>query len=363
MTVHAEAGGALPSAREPDGAPWQVLVVDDEVSIRRLLQKWVQAQGADVVEAGTSEEALSLIESGGAPAVALCDIRLPGKDGLWLAARLHEAHAATAVVMTTGVNEFSAAVTSLHAGVVDYLVKPFARERFVEALNRAFFAHKSRLALAAMHHELNSRRSEITEALAEIEMNSAASLDAMLGLLRARDGGACEHVRRVAALAVNLALALQIGEPRLSDIERAALLHTLGRLALPDALLSCPEDELGPDDRARLREYPLHGYAILRSVPFLAAAAEIAVAAHERCDGSGFPRGLRGDSIPLGARIIAVADAFDALTARGGGRRLTPADALNVLSGARAPEFDPAIVAALAALQGGGRPAAGAGKL
>jgi response regulator RpfG family c-di-GMP phosphodiesterase len=330
----------------------RVLVVDDETSIRRLLQKWVQGQGATVLEAGTSEEALAVIESGGAPAVALCDIRLPGKDGLWLAARLHEAHPETAVIMTTGVNEFDAAVTSLQAGVIDYLVKPFTHERLVEALSRGFFAHKSRTALAAMDDELNSRRIEITEALAEIELNSSASLDAMLSLLQAREAASCEHVHRVAGLAVNLALMLQIREPRLSDIERAALLCTLGRLALPDHLLARAEDELTSEERARLRAFPLHGYTVLKNVPFLAAAAEIAVAAHERCDGSGFPHGLRREAIPLGARIIAVADTYDALTARGPGTLLTPAKALAVLSGSRAAEFDPAVVAALVRLQG-----------
>ena len=343
---------ALPSPPGPpsESAAWRVLVVDDEVSIRRLLQKWVHAQGAAVLEASTSEDAMALIDSHGAPAVALCDIRLPGKDGLWLAAQLHEAHPETAVIMTTGVNEFDAAVTSLQAGVVDYLVKPFARERLTEALNRGLFAHKSRVALASMHGELSSRRSQITEALAELELNSAATLDAMLSMLRAREAGSGDHVHRVAALSVNLALALQIGEPRLSDIERAALLHTLGRLALPDALLRCAEEDLCAEDRARVRAYPLHGYTILKSVPFLAAAAEIAVAAHERWDGSGFPRGLLGADIPVGARIIGVADAYDALTTRASERPLSPTQALAVLSGARAAEFDPAIVAALARL-------------
>ena len=359
MNALGPAAAVLANERASGGAPPRVLVVDDEASIRRLLQKWVEGQRAIVLEAGTSEEALAIIETEGAPAVALCDIRLPGRDGLWLASALHGSHPQTAVVMTTGVNEFDAAVSSLQSGVVDYLVKPFTRERLVEALSRGLFAHKSRVALAAMDAELSSRRSDITEALAEIELNSAASVDAMLAMLRAREPGSYDHVHRVSALAVNLALALAIGEPRLSDIERAALLHTLGRLALPDALLTCREAALSPEDRARVRSYPLHGYSILRNVPFLAAAAEIAVAAHERCDGSGFPRGLRAEAIPLGARIIAVADVWDALTVRT--QALSPADALGVLSGARAAEFDPVVVGALARLQrsGAARPAAG----
>ena len=117
-------------------------------------------------------------------------------------------------------------------------MKPFSRERLTEAVNRAFFAHKSRRALADMQRELDERRAQITEALGALEMNAAASLEAMLAMLRVRDAHSYDHAHRVAALSVNLAMALRVSEPQLSDIERAALLHNLGRLALPDR--SCP---------------------------------------------------------------------------------------------------------------------------
>lgn len=328
----------------------RVLVLDDEAPIRRLLQNWVEAEGASVLEAGTSEQALAAVEAGAAPAVALCDIRLPGKDGLWFAARLREKHPDTAVVMITGVNQFDAAITSLHAGVVDYLVKPFTRERLVEALQRALFVHRSRLALAAIDRELDARRAQIAEALAEIEANATGSLDAMLSMLRTRDAGAYERAHRVARMAVNLAMTLGITEPHLSDIERAALLNNLGRLALPDALLARPESALTADERALVRAHPLHAHTMLRNIPILAGAAELAVAVHERWDGSGFPRGVRGEEIPLGARIVGVADAFEALVTRGDAP-LAPAEAVAVLSGERAGEFDARVLAALRTLQ------------
>ena len=335
-------------ARQTSGqAAMRVLILDDEASIRRLLQNWVQAEGATVIEADTSEQALTVVAAEGPPAVALCDIRLPGKDGLWLAAQLRARYPETAVVMTTGVNEFDAAVTSLHAGVVDYLVKPFTRERLIQALNRALFAHKSRVALTAMDRELSARRAQITEAIAEMEVNSTGSLDAMLSMLAARDPRACDRAHRVAQLSVNIAMTLQIGEPRLSDIERAALLHNIGRLALPDALLRDSGAGLNEDERQRLREYPVHGHAMLRNVAFLAPAADIALAAHERWDGSGFPYGLVGESIPLGARIVGLADAFDALVTSGVSR----SEALAALATAHAVEFDPNVLEALRRLQ------------
>jgi len=331
----------------------RVLIVDDEPPIRRLLQAWVQAEGVTPVEAGSAEQALSLIETDGAPAVALCDIKLPGQDGLWLAGQLHVTYPEIAVVMTTAVHEFDTAISSLQAGVVDYLSKPFTRERLSDALKRALLAHQSRRALADMQKELEQRRSQITEALAELEMNTSSSLEAMLAMLRVRDPKSADHSHRVAKLAVDLAMALQVTEPQLSDIERAALLHNLGRLAMPDELLSRPLTALSAADRARLRSYPLHGYAMLKNVPFLAGANRVAIAAHERYDGTGFPHGLKGDAIPLGARIICVANAYDELIMGIGQPAAEPARAIEILSTERQSEFDPLVTEALRMLQPG----------
>ena len=329
----------------------RVLIVDDEEPLRKLLRHWVEAEGATVIEAGTAEEGLALAQSGGAPAVALCDIRLPAKDGLWLAEQLHVGFPETVVMMTTGVLEFDAAVNSLQSGVVDYLVKPFSRERLTEAVNRAFFAHKSRRALTDMQRELDERRTQITDALGELELNAAASLEAMLAMLRVRDAHSYDHAHRVSKLSVNLAMALRVSEPQLSDIERAALLHNLGRLALPDSILVRKERSLSEEERAKLRSYPLHGQAMLKNVPFLAAANEIAVAAHERYDGSGFPRGLKGEAIPLGARIIAVADVWDELVSGIGDTPVPPAHALEIMTVERLAQFDPLVLGALTMLQ------------
>jgi response regulator RpfG family c-di-GMP phosphodiesterase len=329
----------------------RVLIVDDEEPLRKLLKHWVEAEGATVIEAGTAEEGLAFSQSGEAPAVALCDICLPGQDGLWLAEQLHRGFPDTVVLMTTGVLEFGAAVHSLQSGVVDYLVKPFTRERLTEAVNRAFLAHKSRRALTNMQRELDQRRAEIADALDDLETNAAASVEAMLAMVRVRDSHSYDHAHRVAALAVNLAMALRIGEPQLSDIERAALLHNLGRLALPDRILIRKERTLSNDDRATLRSYPLHGYVMLKNLAFLAAPSEIAVAAHERYDGSGFPRGLQGEDIPRGARIIAVADAYDELVSGIGDTPVSDSRALEVLSVDRIAQFDPLVLGALTMLQ------------
>jgi response regulator RpfG family c-di-GMP phosphodiesterase len=324
-----------------------VLIVDDEPSMRTLLRAWVEREDdATVIEAASAEEGLELVGKE-SPAVALCDIRLPGEDGLWLAAQIRIHHPQTAVVMTTGVLEFGAAVDSLQAGVVDYLVKPFTRERLSEALSRAFYAHKSREALDQLQRELDLRHRQITQALSDLEVNINAGLEAMLAILRARDPESYEHARRVANIAVHIGATLKIAEPRLSDIERAALLHNLGRLAIPDALLMRDRATLSDDERDLVRTYPLHGQALLKNVPFLAGASEIAVAAHERYDGSGFPRGLAGEDIPLGARVLAVANVFDELVSGMSGTVVSEERALEILSVERIAQFDPVVVGAL----------------
>ena len=277
----------------------RVLIVDDEAPIRRLLQAWVEGEGAVVLQAGTAEQGLDLVRAEGAPAAALCDMRLPGKDGIWLAGQLRLDYPETAVVMTTAGNE------------------------------------------------LDERRRQIMDAAGELELNAASSLEVLIEILHARDRVSSQHAHRVARLAVNLALTLEISEPHLSDIERAALLHNIGRLVLPDDLLTKPHEALSAEERARLRAYPLRGQAILSHAPFLAAAAAIAVATHERYDGSGFPDGLKGEAIPLGARIIGVADAYDELTSGIGREAVTPGEAIETLSTARAAEFDPVVLGAL----------------
>ena len=139
-------------------------------------------------------------------------------------------------------------------------------------MQHALLVHASRRKLTGIQSELDERRAQISDALAEIELNATSALEAMLAMLNALDAASHNHAHRVAKLAVDLAMAMGIGEPQLSDIERAALLHDLGRLAMPDDLLARARSALSDADRVRLHTYPLHGYDMLRNVAFLATA-------------------------------------------------------------------------------------------
>jgi putative nucleotidyltransferase with HDIG domain len=152
------------------------------------------------------------------------------------------------------------------------------------------------------------------------------------------------HSKRVTAFTIAIARALGLPRDQIATIARGAFLHDIGKIATPDELL-CRRGALTPEELAVLRGHCLHGFQLLKKVPFLSEAAEIVYSHHERYDGTGYPRGLRGKEIPLGARIVAVADALDTITSD------TPYRAARALESARedirrcsGSQFDPEIV-------------------
>lgn len=182
------------------------------------------------------------------------------------------------------------------------------------------------------------------------EVMSAGALDAVLAMLSAHDPDAYEHARRVARHSVSIALVLGFKEPSLSDIERGALLHDMGKIAIPEAILLKPT---ALDDRETrlMRRHPEIGYRLLKNVPAFAAAAQIVLGSHEAFDGRGYPQGLPGDAIPIGARIVAAADAYDSMTHIRPYRDALPAaEALREILRCRGTQFDPSVVDAVLTL-------------
>lgn len=303
-----------------------VLIVDDEQSMRSLLREWVELEEPDVMEAASAADALAVISEHGAPVTAICDIHLPGQDGIWLADRLRAECPLTAVVTATSSSDLKLALRSMHAGAVDHLVYPITLERLSGALTRARLAHLSRRVAADMQKELDQRRQELTAALEEIEVTLQGALEAMVVLRQPHEPDAVDKARRIASLAVNLAMMLRIGGRHLSVIERAVFLQ-------PSTTLPTPSE--------------LRSLDLLKQVPLLAAATDVVRVVHERYDGSGFPIGLREDEIPLAAHVIAVAVAYDEL-AYGTPRDAEASGALaEMFRGDSALRFDPAVIEAL----------------
>lgn len=324
-----------------------VLVVDDEHGVRDLMTRWLTNGGWSVTSAQSAQEALECLGSS-APAVALCDIRMPGRDGLWLAAQIRQQCPETAVIMATGVQDIGPAIQSLRQGVVDYLTKPFGRERLEEAVARGLEWHRAacdaRRWRETLEEELYARWERLSEVISTMPADDDDALDGMLSTLMAGDADAYAHAYRVAGHAERIGRALTFEDAEMTMLRHASLLHDLGKLAIPDAVLRKPAP-LTADERTLVRRHPQIGGELVARVPPLAAAAPIVATVHERIDGYGYPQGLAAERVGLCARIIAVADAFDAMThPRVFRDALSPGEALQELDRCAGSQFDPVVV-------------------
>jgi response regulator RpfG family c-di-GMP phosphodiesterase len=346
MTVRKESEHTCP---QQASRARSVLIVDDENGVRDLMARWLASGGYTVTTAGSAEEALGHLQDS-PTAVALCDIRMPGHDGLWLAERIREDYPETAVIMATGVQDVGPAVKTLRQGVIDYLTKPFGRERLREAVTRGLEWHESawdaRRWRESLEQEMTVRRSRLTDAVAAVPVDSDDTVDSMFAMLTLIDRDMYAHGYRVAALSVSVARMLGLPDEAVSTIEHGALLHDVGKLAVPEAILRKPAP-LTVEELLLVRRHPTIGSELLSSVPYLQASMAIVREAHERMDGLGYPQGVHASSVSIGARIVGVADAYDTMTRPRVFRdAISPADALLELERCSGTQFDPLVVEA-----------------
>jgi len=326
-----------------------VLIVDDENGGRSLMARWLEAGGYRVTTAGSAEEALGRLQES-PPAVALCDIRMPGHDGLWLAERIREEYPETAVIMATGVQDVAPAVKTLRQGVIDYLTKPLSRERVRDAVTRGLEWHESawdaRRWRESLEQEMTIRRSRLSEALAGILVDRDSMVDSMFAMLTLTDPEIYAHGYRVAAVSVSIARMLGLPDEALRTIEHGALLHDVGKLTLPEAILRKPAP-LTVEELLLVRRHPAIGSELIASVPYLQESVPIVREAHERMDGLGYPHGIHAGEVSIGARIVCVADAYDTMTRPRVFRdALDPSAAQRELERCRGTQFDPLVVEA-----------------
>jgi len=339
----------IATAPAPVEVKRSVLVVDDEPGVRHLMRRWLESRGYLVTVAEGADPALELLAA--APmAVALCDLRMPGHDGLWLTDQLRREHPETAVIIATGLNDVGSAVESLRQGVVDYLSKPFERDRLCEAVSRGVEWHRSacdsRRWRERLEDEMLARRSHLEEVISSQFVDCDDDLDVLLATLMATAPDAYAHAYRVAALSATVGRTLGLSAADLTTLERAALLHDVGKLAMPEAVLRKPAP-LTLEEQRLIRLHPRIGSELIEHVPYLALAAAVVRDVHERIDGLGYPSGRRGDEVCLSARIVAVADVYDTMTrARVFRDAISTAAALAELERYSGTQFDPAVVSA-----------------
>ncbi|HWP35189.1 MAG TPA: HD domain-containing phosphohydrolase [Thermodesulfobacteriota bacterium] len=329
--------------------PPRVLVVDDEATVREVLCRNLLAGGHAVRAAASAAEALALLEQEPADLV-LSDIMMPGTSGIELLRSLKARWPDTAVVMVTALSDVQAAIDALKLGAADYVVKPFTLEQVEVSVSRALEDRRvlleNRAYQARLEREVAQRREELSRARAEIEETYDATLEVLGAALDYRDSETEGHCERVTRYTVALAEAMGCSPAELKQIERGAYLHDLGKIGVPDAILLKP-DKLTKEEWVVMQSHAEKGYLMLKDIPFLKEAAEIVYTHQERYDGSGYPRGLKGEEIPLGSRIFAVADTLDAMTSDRPYRRALPfSAAVAEIVRYSGTQFDPKVVEA-----------------
>jgi len=309
--------------------PTQILVVDDDDAVREAIAALLQEEGYTCERASGAQTALDSLRAAEHPLV-ISDMRMPVHDGMWLLDRIKEEHPDTAVIMLTAFGDTEAAVECLRKGAVDYLLKPPRGTSLVRAVERALSRRRLELARQRYQRSLEQRvrekTAELSAALREIETAYANTLNALVAALDAREHETSDHSQRVVRHTLAIARRLGIPDAEIPDLTRGALLHDIGKIGVPDAILLKP-GKLTQEEWIEMRRHPQTGFTILEPIPFLTVPAEIVLAHQERVDGGGYPRGLVADAIPIGARIFSIADTFDAITSNRPYRKGAPVEA------------------------------------
>ena len=296
--------------------PARILVTDDEMSIREVLADGLESFGFSVVQAGNADEAFKVIREGGIDLV-LSDIDMPGENGVALLGRIKAHDPDVDVILVTGVVDVDTAVGTIRQGAADYVTKPFNLEEVHIVVERTLekrrLIRENREYQQALETKVAQRTRQIQGLYADLEESYESTLDALITALDFRDNETHGHSRRVVEYAVMVAQAMGVVEPEMSWIRRGAILHDVGKIGVPDAILRKP-GKLDASEWEEMKRHPEMGYRMLKHIRFLEPALVIVYCHQERWDGSGYPRGLRGEEIPLGARIFAAVDTFDAMT-------------------------------------------------
>ena len=342
-----------PTAQADDRAhaklrkPARILVVDDEAQVRIMIGATLERQGYQVELASSSSEALDALELNTFELV-LTDIVMQGGNGIALLEHIHQKQPHLPVIMVTAVHDIAVAIDSMRRGAYDYLLKPFEREHLMGTVQRAL-EHRHALQESenyqqSLEHVVRARTEMLRQAMEDLEHSYDVTLEALGDALDLKDSETEGHSKRVTDYTIALARACGITPAQIKIIARGAFLHDIGKMAIPDDILRKP-GKLSPEEQEVMREHCPRGYHMLRKIPFLAEAAEIVYTHQEHYDGSGYPRGLAGSQIPIGARIFAIADTLDAITSDRPYRKGRSFDAAREeILRCSGTQFDPAVV-------------------
>ncbi len=333
-------------------APISILVVDDEEPIRNALKKFLTQQGYDVVTASTGDDALRVVQRQKV-SVILLDVRMPGKSGIDLVPQVLELEPSAAILMLTAVNDATTAALCMQRGAMDYLTKPIDLSDLARAILRAVRRRDSQIEQANLNQwlkeEVAVRTAELRRERAKLERLSVATLEALVNALEAKDPFIRGHSTRVADLGALIAGEMGQGDEDVEQVRMAGRLHDIGKIGIREEILT-KEGPLTADEYEQVKQHVIVGSQILAPLAHLGPVINFVRSHHERWDGQGYPDRLRGDEIPLGARVLAAAEIFDALTtARPYQEKMPPDVAIERMKDLAGSVLDPMVYRALEA--------------
>jgi len=335
-----------------------ILVIDDDPSIRKVLSLGLERMGYAIKMATNGQEGIDLLASGATePDCVLLDIRMPvlsGKDAL---PRIREMHPLIPVIMLTAYNDLATGLEAMKNGAFDYLVKPSRLDHIAETIAKAIRYRdivrekfeqdkKNEEYKLSLERSMQSKTLELSETYEKLKAANMQTVQALAETIEAKDQYTQGHCERVRSLAVRLARELKLPEDQIEPLEFAALLHDIGKIGIPERILN-KVGPLDPEEVEVIKMHPLIGAQILSIVEFFAPAINGVRHHHERWDGTGYPDGVAGENIDPLARIITLADTFDAMAQSRPYRKALPLEAvLDEIRSESGKQFSPEVVAA-----------------
>ena len=314
-----------------------ILLVDDEAMIRQLLHQKLSAEGYRCEQAANAEQALEKLKEDSIELVIL-DIKMPGKSGVELLPEIKAKYPDTAVIMATAVSDASTAINCMKAGAYDYVTKPFNLDEVSFSVRRAL--EKRRLELENRDYQQHLEQ-KVEEQAQKIRASFFNAITALAYALEAKDVYTSGHSQRVTEISVAIAEKMGLPKDSLEKIRLAGLVHDIGKIGVRESVLNKP-GSLSEEEFEHVRLHSETGERILNPIVEDKEILRAVRHHHERYDGNGYPDGLKGERIPQMARIIAVADTFDAMTSERPYRKaLTKEVACAEVERCRGTQFDP----------------------
>lgn len=331
----------------------RILVIDDERQLLELIAATLKRSGYGCDRAASVSEARAALERSSYDIVFL-DLMLPDGNGFLILEQIMNVSPQTLVLIVTGSHELDCSIEAIRKGSFDFITKPFTLELLTQRLHRVVSEWKAKCFTAhyqnCLEKVVEAKTEEVLQTTSRIESVYDAAVYALGAALDLRDPETEDHCRRVSEISLMLGERLGVDSRSRKDLKWGAYLHDVGKIGIPAEILSKPSG-LTEEEMQVMRKHTVYGYNMLRNIDFLNSASVVVLRHHEKYDGSGYPDGLRGEEIPLFARIFAVVDAFDAMAwDRPYRKAMSYQDAMAELARCSGSHFDPGVIDAFVEL-------------